>query len=85
MTLTKRIAGAAAFGAALLICIQTSNADNKGKACHASTSSGDVVNVGTYNDRGECCGPRLSSGPVRQFCIVCNNSRNSCADGKKEN
>jgi len=84
MALTTQIAAAAAFGTALLISVQMSYADpTPGKACHASTSSGDKVNEGTYNDRNECCGPK-TNGPVRQFCINCDNSRNSCADGKEQ-
>ena len=61
------------------------NAENTpGQACHASTSSGDVVNIGKYNNEGQCCGPKMSGGPVLQFCINCDNSSNSCEDGTKE-
>jgi hypothetical protein len=84
MTLTTGMAGVAAFTAVLLAGLPSTYADpTPGKACHASTSSGDKVNDGKYNDRGECCGPK-TNGPVRQFCINCNNSRNFCADGKEE-
>lgn len=84
MAFTKHIAGAVTFAVMLLIGLQPSYADpTPGKACHASTSSGDKVNDGTYNDRNECCGPQ-TNGPVRKFCINCDNSRNFCADGKEQ-
>jgi len=83
MTLAKHIAVAASVAALLLIGVQPSYADPvPGKACHASTRSGDKVNDGTYNDRKECCGPK-TDGPVRQFCINCDNPNNFCADGKE--
>ncbi|HEY1797198.1 MAG TPA: hypothetical protein VGG57_13895 [Stellaceae bacterium] len=79
MTLTKRIAGAAAFGTVLLFGLQMAYADPvPGKECHAMTSSGDKVNDGTYNDKNECC------GPAKNFCINCDNSSNTCGDGHKQ-
>jgi hypothetical protein len=90
MTLTKHIACAAAFGAALLIGLQTANADPKtGKECHASKTGGDeiLINIGTYNKDGECCSPRLTKAPPGvplRTCLVCDAPHVTCADGQKE-
>ena len=83
MTLAKRVAGAVALAATLLIGLPTANADpTPGKACHASTRSGDKVSRGTYNDKNQCCGPKFSNGS--QLCINCDNSNNFCADGNED-
>jgi hypothetical protein len=54
------------------------NKNTAGGACHATSGSGSAsVNVGTYNNEGYCCGPKLSNGS--QLCINCDNG--TCNDG----